>query len=439
MKRYIFLKNARIADVKSASFKDSDILIRQKSKNGNSEIIAIGENIELPSGSDVMLQTVNLHGQIVCPSFVDMRCDICEPGNRNRESFETLGASAAAGGFGAVVSLPLTGLSASEEMIIDYINQNEHRTGGVKILPTVSLTLGASPSEINDLDTLKSRGAVAFYDDGSADIPTMLHAMRLCAEKDILIVMHCEEKSLVGNGVINYGEISRACGLEGIPACAEEISVARNVLLAAETGCRLHISHISTARSAEIIRNAKKAGVRVTCDTAPQYFSLIENDLFYLGSKAKVDPPLRSEKDRNAIIDAIVDQTIDCICSDHSPKSEWEKPQDMCKALDGMIGLQSAFTVALSNLAMNRSIDIFRLISMFTTSVREIIGYGFEIKVGKQAYLNVISLDDCTVFQMDNLKSNSKNSAFLGESLRGALTYSIIDGVLISNPDVYTL
>ncbi len=439
MKRYLLLKNARIADIESSSFTDSDILIRQKSKDEPSEIIAIGENIDLPSGADIMLQTVNLHGQIVCPAFVDMRCDICEPGNRNRESFETLGASAASGGFGAVVSLPIVGIAASDEMILDYITQNEHRTLGVKILPSAPVTVGGSPNDMSDLDALRTRGAVAFYDDGSADAPTMLRAMRLCAEKDIPVIAHCKEKSLVGNGVINDGEISRTCGLEGIPSCAEEISVARNVLLAAQTGCRLHVSHISTARSAQIIRSAKKAGVRVTCDTAPQYFALIENDLFYLGSKAKVDPPLRSEKDRNAIIDAIIDKTIDCICSDHAPRSEWEKPQDLSRALDGMIGLQSAFTVALSNLAMKRTIDIFRLISMFTTSVREIIGYGFDIKVGERAYLNVISLDDCTVFQMENLKSSSKNSAFLGESLRGALTYSIIDGVLNSNPDVYTL
>ncbi len=436
MKRYILLKNARIANIESSSFRDSDILIRQKSETESSEIIAIGEDLELPSGADVILQTVNLRGQMVCPSFTDMRCDICEPGNRNRESFETLGEAAAYGGFGAVLSIPITGLEASDKMILDYIHQNEQRAGGVKILPSVPITVNSSENEINDIEILSRGGAVAFYDDSNASTQTMMHAMKLCAEKNLLIITHCEERALVGDGVISSGNMSKMLGLAEIPTSAEEIAVARNLLLAAETGCRLHISHISTARSAKMIRSAKEAGVRVTCDTSAQYFALSDGDILFYSENAKVMPPLRSEKDREAIIEAIKDGTIDCICSDHMPRSEREKPRDLVNALPGITGLQTAFTVALDKLVMSGHIDIFRLISLFTVSPASIIGHGYDIKVGEKAYLNAFSLDYDTFFQTKNAKSKSKNSPFLETSFRGCLTYSITDGVLNTNPDI---
>ena len=225
-------------------------------------------------------------------------------------------------------------------------------------------------------------------------------------------------------------------GLASIPYAAEEIAVARNLLLAEETGCRLHISHISTARSADMIRKAKADGARVTCDTAPQYFTLSDGDILFYSENAKVTPPLRSEKDREAIIEAIKDGTIDCICSDHMPRSEREKPHDLVNALPGITGLQTAFTVALDKLVMGGHIDIFRLISLFTDAPASITGHGYDVKVGERAYLNVFSLDYDTFFQTKNVKSKSKNSPFLETSLRGCLTHSVIDGVLNINPDI---
>lgn len=436
MKRYLLLKNARIADTAKRSLCDSDILIRQKSDDHESEIIAIGDNISIPPGEDIILKMVNLHGQIVCPSFIDMRCDICEPGNRNREDFESLGAAASAGGFSSLVSLPLTGLTATDEIITDYIIQNEHRTGGVRILPSVPVTVGGSPDKLSDFDALISKGAVAFYDDGSADTPTLLRAMKICAEKDLLLITHCEERSLIGDGVMNSGAMSKMLGLKAIPASAEEIAIARNLILAEETGCRIHVSHISTARSADMIRSAKAIGISVTCDTAVQYFALSEGDIPFYSENAKVFPPLRSEKDRSAIINAIKDKTIDCICSDHTPRSEHEKPHDIIKALPGITGLQTAFTVALDRLVMGGHIDIFRLIELFSNSPAKIIGSSCELRVGQRAYLNVFSLDHDTFFQSANAKSKSKNSPFLETSFRGCLTYSVTDGVLNQNPDI---
>lgn len=436
MERYIFLQNARIAETDSSRFRDSDILIRSRTENAPSEIIAIGENIELPSGPDVMIRTLNLNGQIVCPSFVDMRCDICEPGNRNREDLSTLGKAASAGGFGAIVSIPVTGIDADEETIIAYIFENEKRTNGVKILPSAPITPHYSTEKTVDFDKLKTCGALAFGDDGSADTSTMLEAMRFCAKNDHLLILHCEERSLIGDGVMNEGNISSMLGLSGIPACAEEIAVARNILLAAQTSCRIHISHISTARSAEIIRQAKKAGVRVTCDTAPQYFALSDSDILFYSENAKVMPPLRTRADNDAIIEAIRDGTIDCICSDHTPRTEREKPHDFARALSGITGLQTAFTLALDRLVMDRHIDLFRLISMFTENPAKISGFGYEIAVGKPAYLNIISLDYDTFFQTKNIKSKSKNTPFLDTTFRGCLTYTVTDGVLSTNPDI---
>ena len=436
MERYLFLQNARIAETNSSRFRDSDILIRARTENAPSEIVAIGENIELPSGPDVMMRTLNLNGQIVCPSFVDMRCDICEPGNRNREDLSTLGKAASAGGFGAVLSIPVVGIDADEETVIAYILENEKRTNGVKILPSAPITPHYSDEKTVDFDKLRAYGVVAFGDDGSADTPTMLEVMKHCAKNDYLLVLHCEEKSLIGDGVMNEGNISSMLALGGIPSCAEEIAVARNILLAAQTGCRIHISHISTAKSAEIIRQAKKAEVRVTCDTAPQYFTLSENDILFYSENAKVMPPLRTQADCDAIIEAICDGTIDCICSDHTPRTEREKPHDFLRALSGITGLQTAFTLALDRLVMSGRTDIFRLISMFTENPAKIVGFGYEIQVGKPAYLNIISLDYDTFFQSKNIKSKSKNTPFLDTTFRGCLTYTVTDGVLYANPDI---
>ena len=235
---------------------------------------------------------------------------------------------------------------------------------------------------------------------------------------------------------MNEGNISSMLALGGIPTSAEEIAVARNILLASQTGCRIHISHISTAKSAEIIRQAKKAGVRVTCDTAPQYFALSENDILFYSENAKVMPPLRTQSDCDAIIEAICDGTIDCICSDHTPRTEREKPHDFSRALSGITGLQTAFTLALDRLVMSGRTDIFRLISTFTENPAKIVGFGYEIQVGKPAYLNIISLDYDTFFQSKNIKSKSKNTPFLDTTFRGCLTYTVTDGVLYTNPDI---
>ena len=436
MERYILLQNARIAETSRSRFRDSDILIKARTQTSPSEIVAIGENLDLPSGSNVMIRTLNLGGQIVCPSFVDMRCDICEPGNRNREDLSTLGKAASAGGFGAVLSIPIVGIDADEETVIAYILENEKRTNGVKILPSAPLTVRSCANKTVDFEKLIEIGAAAFGDDGSADSPTMLEAMRKCAENDRLIVLHCEEKALVGDGVMNDGNFARAFGYKGIPSSAEEIAVARNILLASETGCRIHISHVSTAKSAEIIRQAKKAGVRVTCDTSPQYFSLADDEIIYHSANAKVMPPLRTRADNEAIIEAIKDGTIDCISSDHTPRTVREKPHDLTAALPGIIGLQTAFTIALDKLVMKGPVDIFRLISLFTDMPSSIVGHGYEISVGQPAYLNVISLDYDTFFQETNIKSKSKNTPFLETNFNGCLTYTLTDGVININPDI---
>ena len=260
--------------------------------------------------------------------------------------------------------------------------------------------------------------------------------MEICAQNGLLVIAHCEEKTLVGDGVMNAGAMSKMLGFSPISACAEEIAIARNLLLAAETECRLHITHISTARSAEMIRAAKASGIRVSCDTAPQYFALTDGDIPFYSANAKVMPPLRSENDRAAIIEAIKDGTIDCICSDHSPKSEREKPHDIIRALPGITGLQTAFTLALDRLVMDRHVDIFHLIKLFTEAPASIIGHSHKIAVGERAYLNVFSLDCDTFFQTQNAKSKSKNSPFLETSFRGCLTYSVTDGALNVNPDI---
>lgn len=433
MDRYILLQNAKIADTKGSTLRDSDILIKRGDEFSHSEIVSIKENIDPSIDKNAMLKTVNLDGKIVCPSFTDMRCDICEPGNRNRESFETLGQAAAYGGFGALLSIPISGIDADEETVISYILQNESRAGAVRILPSAPAIL--RNGELCDPAHFRTCGAYAVGENGACPTDTMLSLMRRCAESDTLLVTHCEDTS-ISHGDMNLGQVSEMLSYRGIPRASEEIAVARNLLLAEETSCRLHISHVSTARSLDMIRNAKRSGVKVTCDTAVQYFTLTDSDVFYYSSNAKLDPPLRTSNDVLAVIEAIKDGTIDCICSDHSPHTPAEKSSDFRKALPGITGLQSAFTVALSSLVMESHISIFDLIRLFCDNPSSILGHSFSIEVGAPAYLNVISLEHDTFFQTENVKSKSKNSPFLETSFRGCLTHTVIDGVLNTNPDI---
>ncbi len=432
MERYLLLQNARIADTESSSFRYADILIKNKTENEHSEIIAIGENLDLPHGHNVMLRTLSVSGNIVCPSFTDMRCDICEPGRRDREDISTLGKCASYGGFGALLTLPVREIDSDAETVIKYILENEGRTGGVKILPTAPLTR----ESLKALDALKSCGAVALADDGSLDSESLFFAMKECAKRDILLVLHCEDPSLSRLGVASEGNIASMLSLPGVARSAEESALARNIIFACETGCRVHISHISTAMSAELIRLAKKRGARITCDTSVQYFALSENDLFFYSTSAKFSPPLRSRADADAIIEAIKDGTVDCISSDHLPKTEREKDSSFITALPGVATLQNAFTVALDRLVMSGHIDIFRLISLFTSSPASVVGQKFEIREGEQAYLNIISLDLDTYFQRKNIQSRCKSSPFLETTFRGCLTHTVIDGQVFENPDV---
>jgi len=352
---------------------------------------------------------------VILPSFTDMHCHLRDPGFEHKEDILTGTAAAAAGGYGALLCMPNTKPVTDNPETIRYIIEKAAESD-CRVYPTAAITVGQKSETLCDFDALAKAGAVAFTDDGRPveSAALMAEAMKKCAEKDYLIISHSEELSLAG-GAMNESETSRALGLKGTPNAAEDIAVAREIILAEMTGCRLHIAHVSTRGSLRLIREAKARGVRVTAETCPHYFSLCDENVEKIGVNAKMNPPLRSRDDRNAVIEAICDGTIDCISTDHAPHSAEEKAVGLAKAPNGIIGLQTAFAVSYTYLVRTGYISLDRLSALMSENPARIAG----IPLPEKAV--TAELEEPFVFTEDMIKSKSKNSPYIGMTLYGKI------------------
>ncbi len=351
---------------------------------------------------------------ISVPAFVDMHCHTREPGYEYKEDIESCLKAAYAGGYAAIVAMPNTNPVTDNTDTLTYVISRAKEVGLTKLLPTAAITVGQKGGELTDFPALKAAGAVAFTDDGRPVERSgmMADAMKACAEHDCLIISHCEELPLA-TGAINDSETAKKLGVRGTPNAAEDVMTARDIILSEMTGCRLHIAHVSTKGSAELIRAAKKRGVRVTAETCPHYFTFIDEDVERIGVNAKMNPPLRSKEDRDAIIEAIVDGTIDCISTDHAPHSAEEKARGLASAPNGIIGLQTAFASAYTYLVKAGHITLERLSELMTYNPCKILGIALpEEKVD-------IEIEDGFVFDESMILSKSHNSPYIGMTLYG--------------------
>ncbi len=422
----VLLRNGRIIDPAAGVDRNGDLLIE------DGKIAMVGE-----VAADVAdnIATFDVAGNWVVPGFIDMHVHLREPGEEYKETIETGCRAAAAGGFTAVACMPNTKPVNDCRSVTSFILEQAARSGCVRVYPVAAVSKGSKGLELAEYGELKEAGAVAVSDDGLpvTNSQLMRRAMEYAANHSLLVISHAEEASLAAGGVMNEGLIATRLGLRGIPAMAETIMVYRDLALAELTGERVHIAHVSTAESVDLIRRAKEKGIRVTAETAPHYFTLTEEAVGRYDTHAKMNPPLRTQADVDAIRQGLRDGTLDAIATDHAPHSILEKEVEFDRAANGIVGLETVVPLALE-LVRSGVLEPAAMVRCLSVNPAAILGVeGGSLAVGGVADVTVINPDEEYVLGPDDLQSKGKNSPFLGRPLRGRAVMTIVGGAICAN------
>ena len=384
------------------------------------------------------LTVLDAAGSFIAPGLVDMHVHFRDPGFLYKEDLMTGAAAAAAGGVTTAACMPNTSpVIDNAEAIADIISRA--KAAPVTILPYAAVTLGQKGQALTDAAALKAAGAAALSDDGMPVMNAALlrEAMKTAQAHDMLIISHCEDEELVKNYAVNEGAVSEKLGIPGRPAVAETLMVMRDVMLAKETGARLHIAHVSTAGSVEIIRRAKTDGVRVTAETCPQYFTLTEDAVLTQGSMARINPPLRTRQDVDAVLDGLLDGTIDAVATDHAPHSAAEKALPLEKAPSGMVGLETSLALTLTMLYHTGRLPLGRIVELMSTAPSKILGINKgRLDTGCPADLIIFDPDEPWTVDPDKFRSKSRNTPFKGMALKGKVKYTIAGGKIVYSEDL---
>ncbi len=379
-------------------------------------------------------EVIDADGKYIIPGLIDLHVHFREPGLEYKEDIASGSRCAAAGGVTSVFTMPNTKPVCDNEEVLSYI-QNKAHIADCRVHQLAAITKGLESKELCDMVSLAKAGAAAFSDDGKPVMTAKLlrDAMKLAAENDLLIMSHCEDMSLASGGAINEGEIAERLGLGGISNLSEDIAIERDIMVAEETGCRLHICHVSTRGGVDCIRRAKARGVRVTAETCPHYFILTDEAVLKYGSNAKMNPPLRSRDDVEAIIEGIKDGTLDCISTDHAPHSKEEKCEDIAKSLNGIIGLQTSFIASYTALVANGHISAHKLISLMSANPAHItgldkLGLG-RIDLGCPADFALVTLGCENKVLESDLRGKSTNTPFIGMTFKAKIEATFVNGI----------
>ena len=367
----------------------------------------------------------------VLPGLVDAHCHLRDPGFEYKEDIESGTRSAAKGGFTSIACMPNTNPVLDNEAMIMYILNKAKTDGIVNVYPIGAVSKGLKGEELSEIGEIKFAGAVALSDDGKPvnNSALMKKAMQYASMFDITIISHCEDLDLVDEGLMNEGYYSSILGLKGNPAPAEEVMIARDLILAEYTKANVHIAHVSTELGVDLIRNAKRRGVNVTAETCPHYFALTEKACEGFNTNAKVNPPLRTQKDVEAIIEGLKDGTIDIISTDHAPHHLDEKNVEFKLAANGMVGFETAFPLAITYLVKPGHLTIEELVKKMCVNPSKMLGLNKgTIELGKSADILIFDINEQYTVDISTFESKSKNSPFNGFKLYGQPQYTIVGG-----------
>jgi dihydroorotase len=421
----IWIRGGRVIDPETGIDGPADIFIE------NGKISSVGD--PGPRGPHPDSRVIDATGKIVTPGLIDMHVHLREPGHEYKETIESGSMAAAHGGFSSVCCMPNTDPVNDNRSVTDFILRKAKAHDRVRVYPIGAISQGLRGDRLADYGELKDAGVVAVSDDGNPvmNARLMRRALEYAKGFGLLVVAHCEDRNLTANGVMNEGVTATRLGLPGIPSSEESVMVARDIALCELTGARLHIAHVSTRDSVQLIRDAKARGIPVTAETAPQYFSLTEEAVAAYNTFAKVHPPLRTERDRDAIRQGLADGTLDVIASDHAPHSPIEKDLEFDQAANGMIGLETSLPLSLQLLDLG-VLDLKDLVAKMSTNPARILHLPhIGLHVGNPADLTVIDLDKTFTVDAGTFQSKSRNTPFNGWKLKGKAFLTMMDGRVV--------
>ena len=419
----LLIKNGRVVHPVTNAVLIQDLL----AEDGKISLLERGLEVEAD-------QVIDAAGLVVCPGLVDRPVHLRDPGLTYKEDIITGSAAAARGGVTSMACMANTDPTVDCPEQVAYVLEKAKQGSGVQVYPIAALSKGLRGEEPTDADALKKAGAIALSDDGNnVDNANLMRDVLIRARRlDLPVLCHCEDTSMVAGRAVNEGSVSRQLWLEGRPAIAEEIMVMRDAMLAEETGAHVHICHVSTARSVEIIRKMKKKGVPITCETCPQYFTLTEDEVLTQGSMARVNPPLRTAQDVKGIIAGLKDGTIDVIATDHAPHSAEEKARPLTRAPSGMIGLETSLAITLTELYHTKKMELPAIIRRMTTNPSDILHLPKgRMSLGVDADLTIFDPDEAWVIDPEQFASKARNTPFAGRTVKGKVKYTIVKGEVI--------
>ena len=418
----LLIRGGRVVDPAQGVDDRLDLLIQ------DGKILRLGRDLAAPDA-----QILNAGGLTAAPGLVDIHVHLREPGFEAKETVSTGCAAAARGGVTTLVAMPNTRPAADCPEVVQLVRDKAAPTR-INVLPAGAVTLGQKGEQLTDFAALKAAGVPALTDDGVPiqNLALLRRALLEAKRLSLPLLDHCEDRDMVQNYAVNEGAVSRKLGLPGRPAVAEELQIMRDVMLAEDTGAHVHICHISTAKGVDIVRRAKARGVRVTCETCPQYFTLTEEEVLRQGAMARVNPPLRTQADVEGIRAGLLDGTIDAIVTDHAPHTAEEKSRPLADAPSGMVGLETSLALALTGLYHTGLLPLSRVLALMSSSPAALLGISKGMLcVGRGADLVLFDPEEEWVIDKEQFVSKGRNTPFHGRTVRGKVKYTISRGTII--------